>query len=179
MIIIEQIFDSIPARGWLDKDELTLLLAYAFLTEGDILEVGSYCGRSTVALAFLDRTVHAVDPFDNFDSDDLSGESIHKTFLENTQKFENIILYKQKIEDWDPRPVGFVYLDGDHTYQGTINQIKRALLCGPEYIAIHDVNDDGGGFEVHKAAKELLGNFIIRSNRTAVFNNPKYEQNKI
>lgn len=172
-LTIEQIYDKLP-QGWLDKDELTLMLAYAIMTTGDILEVGCYRGRSTVGLAMLDRQVYTVDPFSNFDSDDVSGDGIYEDFLENTAKYKNIKLYKQRIEDWEVLPVGFAFLDGDHTYQGTLNQIDKALLCRPEWIAMHDINNSGQGLEISKAAEERLGLFIIRSGKMAIFK-PHYE----
>lgn len=56
--------DAFPADvpGWLSEAEGREL---ARLAEGkDVLEVGSYCGRSTVCMARTARSVTAVDPFD-------------------------------------------------------------------------------------------------------------------
>jgi predicted O-methyltransferase YrrM len=65
---IEGLVDGVP--GWTPLDQLYSLFLLAVTTEaeGDILEVGSWCGRSTLALALAAReiggvTVHSVDLF--------------------------------------------------------------------------------------------------------------------
>ena len=66
---IEDIVSSIP--GWTPIDQLYTLFTLVRATEhleGDILEIGSWCGRSTVILAAAasctgNTTVHAVDLF--------------------------------------------------------------------------------------------------------------------
>lgn len=164
-----QLTEGLPSHGWLTEEEATLLYKYAAVCKGPILEVGSYYGRSTVLLSRLGRPVYAVDPFENFAKSDPSGNQIELEFLKNTIGLSNITLFRQRIENWSIEPAGFAYLDGDHTYQGTINQINKALLCRPTYIAAHDVNDSGGGLQVKKACLELLGNWLERVGRLAVF----------
>jgi len=155
--------------GWLTQAEADLLMGYVELTEGPILEVGAYRGRSTVLLARLGRVVYTVEPFEGFAKRDLSGERTEAVFKKATEALSNVELFKQRIEDWSPIHVGFAYLDGDHTYQGTVNQIKKALLCNPKYIAVHDVNDSGGGVHVKKACLDLLDPWRERAGRLAVF----------
>ena len=66
---IEEIAASIP--GWTPVDELFALftLVYATVrTEGDIIELGSWCGRSSVVLGYAaamtgNTKVHCVDLF--------------------------------------------------------------------------------------------------------------------
>lgn len=65
---IEQLVDGVP--GWTPLDQLysLFLLAYTAEAEGDILEVGSWCGRSASALALAANMlggvrVHCVDLF--------------------------------------------------------------------------------------------------------------------
>lgn len=148
----QQLFDRLPSNGWLTESEARLLWDNA---SGTILEVGSYYGRSTVLLAHRGKVI-SVDPFDHFDSDDPSGNKIYERFLENVAGLpvEN---YKMRIEEWGYEPVDFAFLDGDHTYKGTINQIQKALECNPKIIAIHDFSNSHGGILVQSAAIELLG----------------------
>lgn len=160
------------ANGWLTDNEAWLLVSSADQTQGPMVEVGSYYGRSAMVLArlFPSRLLYCVDPWDNnFDTEN-KGEYIYGRFLDNTAQFTNIIPIRSKVEDWQPVQAAFVYLDGDHTYQGTFNQITKALLCSPKVIAIHDVNDSGGGKEVKRAALELLGPWKERVERLAVWN---------
>lgn len=160
---------GLPSHGWLTKAEAELLFRCASQCEGAILEVGSYHGRSTVLLARTGRTIYAVEPFAGFCKNDMDGSFAERDFREATKSFPNVKLYKQKIETWNPLPCGFCYLDGDHSYEGTITQIKKALKCKPTWIAVHDVNDSGGGLRIKRACLELLGHWHERVERLAAF----------
>lgn len=157
MRTFEQVWSSLPGNGWLTKEEARLLHSSAAETTGAILEVGSYYGRSTVLLASLGRPVFAVDPFDGFDSDK-SGDVVEAALRENlkTREIHNVTVFRQRIEDWDHRRfnVGFAYLDGDHTYLGTIRQVEAAVLAGASRICIHDWAKTGGGAEVKRAVED-------------------------
>ena len=113
--------------------------------------------------------IYAVDPFEEFAEWDMQGDEIEKKFRKRLNHCENVILFRQRIEDWEPRPCTFAYLDGEHTYDGTIVQIDKAADCGVLHIAVHDVNDKGGGLEVKRACLEKLGPWIDRAFRLATF----------
>lgn len=170
-LTFEQLYDKIPGRGWLSKAEARLLWDTAAYAIGPILEVGCYYGRSTVLLADAGRPVYSVDPFSGFDTDDDLGNCIHQHFLENVKAAgaKNVQLFRQRIEDWEKRPVGMAYLDGDHTQQGTINQIEIAKACGAKLIAIHDISDSAGGRIIKEAALSLLGPIDQKAERLAVW----------
>lgn len=163
MTTFEEVFDKLPANGWLTRPEARLLWDVAGNTAGPILEIGSYYGRSTVLLASLGRTVYAVDPFDGFDSD-ASGNEIYERLQANLQErgIENVTVCRESIEGWLPRSVGFAYLDGDHTYLGTVAQIKVALRCYPISICIHDYTSSEGGQKVAEAAGQAEERKLIR-----------------
>ncbi len=153
----EKVYETLPADGWLTKGEARLLWVVANLTRGPILEIGAYKGRSTVLLSHCvafdkDRVVHTVDPFDGFTTDH-TGDEIYRTLLANLyeRKIMNVQVHRCKIEDWPVLPCGFAYLDGDHTYRGTLNQVSAALACGVRDLCVHDYNDSGGGAEVKQA----------------------------
>lgn len=147
----KEVWGTLPS-GWLREVEAELLYQTAQQTTGDILEVGCYFGRSSVLLASLGRTVHCVDPFDGF-TDDLTGDEIEARWKESIQSrgITNAIQYRQRIENWVPRPCGFAYLDGNHTEKGTMDQLSAAFMCGVNLMCVHDVADSGGGLEVKKA----------------------------
>lgn len=165
----DQIMFHLPKNGWLSDDEALALWTWAKRTTGAILEVGCYYGRSTCLLAELVRLVYSVDPFTGFDSGDPSGDRIEAAARKATARFGNVTIFRQRIEDWTPLRVGFAYLDGDHTYDGTLAQIDKALQCHPSIIAVHDVNDDGEGVKVRDAAIERLGPWTERVERLAVW----------
>jgi hypothetical protein len=184
-LTFEEAYERIPGDGWLTEPEARLLWGAASVTEGPILEVGCYKGRSTCLLAYLGRPVYVVEPFSGFSSDDLTGEKIKATFLSNLDERgihacrvfgckmpgpdARVWLFEGKIEEWTPRPVGFAYLDGDHTYAGTVAQIQKAMKGEPAVVAIHDVNDTGEGRDVKLAATTLLGPWDERVERLAVW----------
>lgn len=169
MRMFDALYETLPSHGWLTAGEAMLLLDEAERTNGPILECGCYHGRSTVLLASLKRLVYAVDPFEGFDSDDPTGDKTHAAFRENlrVRDIHNVVLFRQRIEDWEPKRVGFAYLDGAHDFEGTVAQIVKARQCGAVGICVHDVNDDGGGFEVKRACLEMLGPWVERVERLA------------
>lgn len=170
MKLFEDVYETLPANGWLTEIEARLLWEVARDAQGPILEVGCYYGRSTVLLASLNRPIYCVDPFSGFDSGDLSGEKVRTAFVENMNSRDirlvfhlsdsrlipmppYVMLCEQRIEDWHIRPVGFAYLDGDHTYEGTLTQINVALAAGASTVAIHDITNAA----IFDAALKLLG----------------------
>lgn len=168
----EECYELITSNGWLDKDEAKLLFDTAKSTTGPLVEVGSYQGRSAMLLGQLGRLLYCIDPWDDNFHSDLSGEEICQRFMKNINSIPEmrVVPLRGRIEEYQPMlGIGFVYLDGDHTYRGTLNQIEWALGCKPQAIALHDVNDSGGGLEVKTAALELLGPWQRRVNRLAVW----------
>lgn len=173
----EELYDWIPGNGWLSREEAQLLYSYIPLDadEQSALEVGCYKGRSTVLLSHLFKKVYAVDPMIGFDQDDPTGEKTLADFHENIRcrEIKNVEFYRERIEVWNIRPqylpISFAYLDGEHTYQGTLNQIAVAKNCKARHIAIHDVNDVGEGEAIKKAALEMLGPWSQRVGRLALW----------
>lgn len=156
MLTFDEVYETIPGQGWLTNGEARLLWDSARESDGGILEVGSYFGRSTVLLASLGRPVLAVDPFDGFDSDK-SGDEVHAELIRNleSRRIRNVEVFRCRIEDWKPWPVGFAYLDGDHTFRGTVNQLEAARKAGAETVCVHDYADEGGGLAVKRALTSL------------------------
>lgn len=190
----EDVYPTLPGTGWLSEVEARLLWDSVNRTEGPILEVGCYHGRSSVLLASTGRPLYCVDPFEGFNSDDPDGRITERAWAQNIYskrcgpiypvplddptsamsealnfRLPSVYLFRQRVEDWEVKPVSFAYLDGDHTYSGTVNQIEKAKLCNPKVVAVHDVNDSGGGVEVKRACLELLGQWETRVERLAVW----------
>jgi hypothetical protein len=165
------VYESLPATGWLTRAEAKLLWSAAIAQTGPILEVGSYHGRSTVLLAATGRDVYAVDPFGGFSTEDPSGDDTYRALVENlhTRAIGNVTIFRYRIEDWHIRPVTMAYLDGDHTPKGTARQVSIALRAGARIIAMHDVNDSGDGLLIKKVAEGALGQHYKREGRMAVW----------
>jgi hypothetical protein len=162
---------SLPhyVNGWLTDEEARLLWDTAAATDGPILEVGTYHGRSTILLAGLGRPIHSVDPFTGFDDTDPTGDKTLAKLRENlaARGIQGVSQYRVRIEEWAPRPCGFAYLDGDHTYQGTLAQIEAARKCGVKTMCLHDYEDNGGGKEIVRAVKQAGLNVVEVAGRLA------------
>ena len=122
---------------------------------GEVLEIGSFKGKSTtllaksVGMAGGDRVV-AVDPLDLPAETDPAlerGESLPEIFRHTitSNGVEDIVEFHQLRSDelaagWD-RPLRLLWIDGDHTYQGArtdFDLFARYLQPG-SVIAMHDV----------------------------------------
>lgn len=156
----QKIFHCCTSHGWLTEDEARLLVAYVEKCPvGDIVEVGCYMGRSAMLLSQLGRMLHCVDPWDNSFSTDFGGDEIYRRCKENVLSVATspVSFDRKRVEDWTPVPAAFVYLDGDHTEQGTRSQIIKTFQCNPAYIGVHDIADKGEGRIVREVAESLLG----------------------
>jgi len=111
---------------------------------GDILEIGSCFGRSTIYLAegarhANHRTVWAVDPHTGDIAWDLGRVSTYEVFLQNIRKFgvENRIkplkmTSKEAAHAWNGAPIRILFIDGWHSYDAVTEDI---LLWFPHVIS--------------------------------------------
>jgi len=136
--------DATP--GWLSLDEATLLFNLAKqVTAGSIVEVGSYRGRSTVALALGamaggNRPVYAIEPHEEF-TGYLGGAEFgpedRGAFFQSmlrTSCYRNVRLVNLSSEIIAPgwkEPVSLLWLDGNHSYDG----VKRDFGCWKDHLS--------------------------------------------
>jgi hypothetical protein len=110
------------------------------VTQGCIVEVGSYRGRSTVALAEAAQVpVYAVEPHEEF-TGMLGREfgpedraAFYKTMLK-TGAYEKVRLVNLSSEVVTPGwsvPVGLLWIDGDHRYEA----VSRDFRCWEPHLA--------------------------------------------
>ena len=119
-------------KGWLSPEGATLLYSLARdVTEGCIVEVGSFRGRSTVALARGTEDghgarVYAVEPHESFHGPrgGVFGPEDRAAFFRNmvrTGAYRQVRLLNTTSEvlaaGWKER-VALLWLDGDHSYEG-------------------------------------------------------------
>ena len=158
--IIDQGWRRVSATtGYLSEREARLIMAAAALAPatGKNLEIGSFKGRSTVGIAFVTRelglgTVVAVDPHTSPASTDpdlrRSGQtSSYEDFVTNLKsagvydRVEIKRVYSHDLaREWTD-PIRFLWIDGDHTYEGAkadIDMFKPFLVEGA-IVAMHDV----------------------------------------
>lgn len=157
-ILFQQILSYVDdIDGWMTIRELELLaLLAAFPTaDGLILEIGSYRGRSTVAIALAseragDPYVVAVDPLPDSGpmAEDEAGKPSARALFENNLTRAGVLdrmeFHQQLSGDlgrsWD-RPLRFLWIDGDHTYSGAKIDfdVYAPHLSDGAIVAFHDV----------------------------------------
>ena len=121
-----------------------------------IAELGSYLGRSTVALAEgCKGTVYAIDHWDWKDGFGLvmNGTEFDQ-FVENVKEFNNIHVYKGYTEDVAPYfgEIDMVFIDADHRYESVKRDINDWLPKAKKLICGHDYDND----DTKKAVDELI-----------------------
>jgi Methyltransferase domain len=131
-------------QGMTNFDEFSLLYRLATqVPDGCIVEVGSYCGRSTVALGrgSLDGQrvpVFAVEPHEefigvlggNFGPEDRA--AFFRAMLDTGcyQVVRLVNLSSEHLAQSWTRPIGLLWIDGDHSYEG----VKRDFDCWSPYL---------------------------------------------
>ena len=165
-------------EGYLAPREIRFLaLLAAFPTaKGEILEIGSFKGKSTVILAksaaLSDRAkVHAVDPMTapSETDPDLRGEqssfadfqrNINERGAADKIEFHQTFSY-ELAKNWE-KPLRLLWIDGDHTYRGTKLDFDNfaPYLADKAIVAIHDVlHEFDGGIRVFMEDILLSPNF--------------------
>jgi len=154
----QEILDKIMSvEGGITAGESQLLYTAAqAVKDGCIVEVGSWLGRSTAALALGTRAgfyvpVYAVDPHENFRGilGGNFGPADRTVFMQNMLRLEitdvvrMVSLSSEYITASWPDVVGLLWIDGDHRYKA----VKRDLACWLPHlrpnatIIFHDATD--------------------------------------
>lgn len=149
--------DVANVAGYLAPNEmkfLALMAAYP-TASGEILEIGSFKGKSTVilakasALADAATIVNAVDPMTapcETDPDLEGSASSFEDFQKNIgdHNVESQIQLHQMMShelapNWQ-QPLRLLWIDGDHTYAGTLKDFRGFAphLVDKGIVAIHD-----------------------------------------
>ena len=153
-------------KGWLSLSEAALLCQLAQETpRGTIVEIGSYHGRSTIALAYgaykSQSTVYAIDPHHAHEAGGyLFSPSDLAAFMENLLR-SNLAAYVRVINlPSDPamhhfESIDLAWIDGAHDYDSVAEDIgwaKMYLTPGGSMV-VHDYGTWDG---VTKAVNEVL-----------------------
>ncbi len=154
---ILRLFNSID--GWFYGDEGELLLSSAEQAmkqapSKNVLEVGSYKGKSTVLLGWAAKNdggkVYAVDPHQGIvtqpGGQTTKMEPTLDKFLSN-MKLAGLLTTVQAVckksseVEWS-EPIGFLFIDGLHDYANVATDYAQFASWVPEngFIAFHDYN---------------------------------------
>jgi predicted O-methyltransferase YrrM len=145
-------------EGMLTGDEAKELIRLAAQVGEDscVLEVGSYRGRSTTALAFGAKIggnapVYAIEPHEQFFGlmGGRLGPADRLAFFRNLVKAEVVErvrlvnLSSEVVSKGWSRPIGMLWLDGDHSFDGVTRDFEAwAPFLVPEaVVAFHDAQD--------------------------------------
>jgi molybdenum cofactor biosynthesis enzyme MoaA/predicted O-methyltransferase YrrM len=152
---VEEVISKIS--GWFSLDEARLLanLASEIPAEYNIVEVGSFQGRSTCALAVgakkgFQNPIHAIDTF--FGLRGIFPESTLSIFQTNLRKKgleKNVTIHRGKsvetAESWSGKNIGLLFIDADHDYESVKGDLDAWLphVSPTGLIALHDCNQLG------------------------------------
>ena len=163
-------------EGWLEDDEADLLIAVTARLLGElprphvVVEVGSYCGRSTVVFGSVLRSlesdghVYAVDPHDGvvgaLDRGLRNGPSTLARFERNITAAglrDVVVTVPQRSFDvsWNG-PISLLFIDGLHDYANVARDFHHfePHVVPAGYVAFHDYADYYPG--VKSFVNELL-----------------------
>lgn len=156
-------------KGWMDRRAIDLF-EHIGVTQarndinGDILEIGTYYGKSTCVLGQIlnpNEKMHAIDTFIGY----AEQESFLKDFKINWDRFATkpIEIYNCKSDDVEiPSNQKFriVHIDGDHSFECTLKDLVKAKyhLADKGIIIIDDfLNQDWLG--VNQALNSFLNDY--------------------
>ena len=143
--------------GYLSEREARFLMSALALSpaDGANVEIGSFKGRSTVGLATVARilnlgAINAIDPHTAPATTDpaLNGEtSSYDAFVAHVDRaaasnFVNVKrAFSQDVAATWSEPIRFLFVDGDHTYEGAHSDIElfKPFLADGAVVAMHDV----------------------------------------
>ncbi len=141
--------------GFLGDNEARFLALVAAATpaKGSIVEIGSYKGKSTVLLASVAARyslspIVAIDPHTGPSVTDpqVAGASSFDEFMAGIRaaKLEDHVeihrAFSRDVAKGWSRPIRLLWIDGDHTYQGTSEDFAlfSPLLSNGAIVAMHD-----------------------------------------
>ena len=142
--------------GELESELLTRLAGE--VEEGCIVEIGSWRGMSTIALAKGARVpVYAIEPHENFVGvlGGVFGPDDRRAFFENllaagvVERVRLVNLSSEVVTPGWHLPVGLLWVDGDHRYEA----VKRDFECWEPHLR--------GKIAFHDAIQETLGPFQL------------------
>ena len=138
-------------EGWITDDECSLLYNIAKNCKGNIVEIGSWKGKSTVSMGKGSKqgnnvNIYAIDPHTGHEEQNLNEKWTFDIFKENIKKakIDDIVIpiiksSKDANKGWN-KQIHFLFIDGCHQYKNVIQDFKlwSPFLVDGGIIALHD-----------------------------------------
>lgn len=156
--------------GYLSLREAHLLYQNAKNLKGNkvVVEIGSYLGKSTCAIAEGIRgkniNFYTIDTFENQAMTE-GRRNTFEEFLKNTSEYKDLITIKKGfsydvVKKMQNVKIDFLWIDGDHTYQGVKRDIEdwvplvkeNGIVCFHDYKKLTGMSNK----EVKKAVDEKI-----------------------
>ena len=136
-------------QGWMCAAELDFLYKTS-KTMDSVLEIGSWKGRSTHALASgCNGTVISIDTFEGNPTEidgfhkEAKTTDIRLIFNENIKEFKNVFSLKGDSQElskmFGPKSIDMIFIDGEHTKEAVMKDVHSWLpICKRGFFG-HDV----------------------------------------
>lgn len=160
-----------PIEGWLEGgQERWLFNAARSLSDGsNIVEIGSYKGRSTCCLGFgcygAKKRVYAIDRFDG--GPDLPRQDSLREFSENIERcglseyvVASVGMSSEIGKNWT-KPIHLLFVDGSHQYEDVVTDFDVFFpkVVANGIVAFHDVDPKWPG--VLRAWNEVVKSNLV------------------
>lgn len=153
---LELIATAKEERSWVqgsafERDRLCLVLERCLAKfPGDVIEIGCLTGGTTRRIAPVAKkygcVLVCVDPWapGNFHGNDM--ESVYRGFMEMIEPFgaEVIREFSQDskvIESIQKHRYAFAFVDGDHSYEGCLTDLRTVMPVTDGVIAVDDIRN--------------------------------------
>ena len=150
-----RVVDGIP--GWFSSDEAAYMgnLARGIPANKAIVEIGSYCGRSTASLAFgssmgFGALVHSVDPHLGLVA--VHDKSTLGEFLKNLRDrdlYRYVVMHKgfstEVARTWRNKNIDILFIDADHGYESVKSDFEswNEHISSGALVIFHDYPQAG------------------------------------
>lgn len=167
----------VEVNGWLSSAEG---VAIAKLARGKrVLEVGSYCGRSTICMSQTAESIVAVDPHDGRATPD--PRKTMAEMLRNLARYkcDNVTIQRCTLEEYaqgyQGEPFDMAFIDGAHDYESVKHDIGIALTMLTEdgLLAFHDYSEGHPGVKHAVDSLVRAGSLIIEQQGTVAIVKPE------
>ena len=172
-------------EDWYSQSQIKNLLCLVDTVEnikGDIIEIGCWEGKSTIAIAnrcypellicndtWLGNVQESIiTNKEHITETILKTRDVYSIFINNMDSFtkKNYQVVKQDCIEWLKtynHPIKFIHIDASHEYESVFetiklvlpNMVKGGIICGDDFISANITRTDLHG-GVERAVRELL-----------------------